>query len=130
MHGNLGDDEFRATRSDAPPCSDATGAGLNCTDLQGPYWFGLLCRHLSPSKPWLWLMEVCGFKERTAHNYVAGHSIPEATSFLVIVRSPFGYRALAFVLQFNPPDWWLEIQDALAIKRAIEGVKRCSTNGP
>lgn len=110
MHRNVYDAEFYATKSDAPPCSDATGAGYDCNDLQGPLWFGLLCRHVQPTKPWLWLMDF-GVKERSSHNYVAGHSMPDATVMRDIIKSPDGYRALVFIMQINPPAWWREVQE-------------------
>lgn len=112
MHGNVANAGNGSTKSNAANCSELHGSGVNCTDLQGPLWFALLCRHIAKPKPWLMLMETCGYKERTAHNYVAGHSKPDVDALRDLLWSPLGYRTLKFIMEGkdNPPAWWDDFQ--------------------
>lgn len=122
MHGNLDDHEFIATKSDAPFCSDTTGAEINCTDLQGPLFFALLCGHMGRPKPWAWLLERDSLlKERSAHNYAGGYSVPDSRLLAKIIQADDGLRAVAYLAQFST--WWPRVERALKLQEAIDGVK-------
>jgi hypothetical protein len=117
MHGNLTGDETRATNPNASACGE-----LQDSALLG--WFAHLCRYLWPTKPWLRLMQLLGVKERTAHNYASGAHPPSGETFLKLLWSDDGYRALKFVMSLNPnpPTWWVNVEHALEIKQAIDSV--------
>lgn len=106
-----------------PRTSFANAGG--CSELQDhsePRWFGLLCHHLWPTKPWLMLMQRAGLKERTAHNYAGGSTPPPATVLVALLRSVEGYRVLAAIVEPSSPTWWLELQRHRSIGAKVESV--------
>lgn len=95
----------------AEVCSDAYQAIHDCSILQDPLWFGVLCRFLWPAKPWLMLVQLAGIKERTAHNYASGTHPPPASVLVALLRSAEGFRVLRYIMDVEPhPQWWLVIQ--------------------
>lgn len=112
MHGMIPSGRDGSSKRPAPICSEEAAAGFNCKDVRGPLFFGLLCRHVSPSKPWLWLMQTANLKERSAHNYASGHNMPQADVLRDLLRSPDGYKVLSWLMQCEPPQWWIDWQDA------------------
>lgn len=85
-------------------------------------WFAPFVRALWPVKAAAALEQYTGAKERTARAYQSGEREPSASVLRDLIRSPEGFRVLRALVEDNPPDWWREVDRALRIKRAIEGV--------
>jgi hypothetical protein len=115
MHGNLTGDETRTTNPNASACSELQ----DCADA---LWFGRLSHEIWPTKPWLMLMQRAGVKERSAHNYADGTTPPPASVLVALLRSVEGYRILKKLMEPAAPDWWVNVEHAMEIKRAIDGV--------
>jgi hypothetical protein len=126
MHGQYDADFHGANPSTAPVCSAATIRSPDCKDVQDPLWFGLLCRSIWPSKPWLMLQQIAGCKERTAYNYAAG-SCPPADVLRDILLSDDGEAAMEWMAKDGAPKWWLRRRrDRELAALAIEIFKRIS----
>lgn len=123
MHGNLDDEFTRAMSATAPTGSAATIRSPDCKIVQDPLWFGLLCRHVWPSKPWLMLQQIAGCKERTAYNYASG-SCPPADVLRDILRSEHGFIALGWLMQDDPSPWFVELRRHAEIGRKVEMMVR------
>lgn len=124
MHGNVTDADFCSTKSDAVPCTRHAKSDGNCNIMQDPQWFGVLCRALWPTKPWLMLMQLAGIKERSAHNYASGQYAPNAEVLRDLLRGPEGYLVLVWLMHVDPPTWWADLQrerkDAAKLKKVEE----------
>lgn len=87
-------------------------------------WFADVSRVLLPSKAGTALHYITGFDERTCQRYAAGHVKPPAFFFRKLLRSPQGWQFLAGAMEGSDAPWWVEINEALRLKRAVDGVRK------
>lgn len=118
MHGNLNDDGSRAINGHGSSAADECADGKSAVDDAD--WFSRVARTLLPNKAGTALHYVTGFDERLCQRYAAGHVKPPAYFFRSLLRSEQGGVWLAAAMEGSEAAWWLEVQDALRIKRAIE----------
>jgi hypothetical protein len=67
-----------------------------------------MVRALWPVKTVAALMDLCGIPERTARAYARGDREPPMSVLWLLLRSREGARVEAFIMDHEPPDWWLE----------------------
>jgi hypothetical protein len=79
-----------------------------------------MCRALWPQKTPSSIEYYTGMPERTARHAAADKSDPGSVSFVKILDSDQGWRALCWVMRGSKQPWWLEIVRARTCAAAYE----------
>ena len=123
MKTKLAPSESDAIFSDAKSCRDDLAG-----DFAGQIWpdekvrFAQDVRAAYGAKAAMAIVQYCGCPERTARNYTSAHSIPPWSVGGALLLGSEGDRFLREHMRGREPAWYREVQTALAIKRAIEGI--------
>lgn len=123
MHGNLGDtgnDAIKATPADGSELSNTLASG---SDRDG--WFGNAARTLlGANDTGLLLHYLTGYPQSSCYAYVARNAEKRrpAPDHLVrkLIHSEQGEPWFNAYMDGCTAQWWLDMQDAVKIKRAIE----------
>jgi hypothetical protein len=87
-------------------------------------WFAELARSLLPSKAGTALHYITGFDERICQRYAAGHVKPPAYFLRTLLRSKQGWQFLSGAMEGSDAPWWIEVNEALRIKQAVDGIRK------
>jgi hypothetical protein len=97
-------------------------------DFDGQIWpdkkvrFAQDVRRAYGPKATMAIVQYCGCPERTARNYASAHSEPPWSVGGDLLLGKEGDKFLREHFRGRTPEWFLEMETALAIKRAIEGI--------
>lgn len=99
-----------------------SGAVLESPVKSDADWFSQGVKGVLPRKAGLCLHLATGLgDERLCQKYAAGHVKPPAYFLRALLRGEDGWTWLCICMDGCKAKWWLEVKQAVAIKRAIEG---------
>ena len=97
----------------------SNGISASGRDADDEHWFSEGC-DIYEHKPGTIIFTLTGLgDERICQRYASGEVRPSAYFFRGLLRTSHGWEWLNIAMRGSKEPWWLEVQDAIRIKRLI-----------